>query len=58
MFRQHLLGLAIEEGTDRVPHDGRYYVLDGDHVQKSFKSLRKALALYAEMKISKANDRV
>ena len=54
MYRQHLGELAIEEGTDRVPSDGRYHVIQNGIVRKSFKTLRGALVFYATLKVPAA----
>jgi len=50
MFRQRLGDLSIEEGTDAVPSDGRYYVIAGGVVKRSFKTLKGAHALYASLR--------
>lgn len=50
MFRQRLGDLSIEEGTDAVPADGRYYVIAGGVVKRSFKTLRAAHSLYASLR--------
>jgi hypothetical protein len=50
VFRQHLGDLSIEEGTDAVPADGRYYVIAGGVVKRSFKTLRAAHTLYASLR--------
>jgi hypothetical protein len=50
MFRQHLGELSIEEGTDAVPADGRYYVIVGGVVKRSFKTLRGAQSLYVSLR--------
>lgn len=48
MFRQSIpqLGLALEEGTPRVPADGRYYILKDNQIQKGFASEKSAVAHY------------
>jgi len=50
MFRQHLGGLSIEEGTDAVPGDGRYYVIADGVVKRSFKTLKGAHSLYTSLR--------
>lgn len=52
MFHQRIegLGLSIEEGTAQVPHDGRYYVLSGGQVDRSYHSLREATRRYELLK--------
>ena len=50
MFRQRLGDLSIEEGTDAVPGDGRYYVIAGGVVKRSFKTLRGARSLYTSLR--------
>ncbi|MEI7925711.1 MAG: hypothetical protein WCI61_05945 [Chloroflexota bacterium] len=54
MFRQRLGDLSIEEGTDAVPADGRYYVLAGGVVKRSFKTLKGAHALYTTLRAAAA----
>ncbi len=48
MFHQRIegLGLSIEEGTDSVPHDGRYYVRRGGSNDRSYRTLREATRRY------------
>ena len=60
MFRQTIarLGLSIEEGTGNVPQDGRYYVLVGGVIRKSFKSLKDALAMYESLKAERLAETV
>ena len=41
---------SIEEGTDNVPHDGRYYVVERGVIQKSYKHLKDAVGSYEELK--------
>ena len=36
------ISLSIERYTDRVPKDGKYYILKGDHCVTSFRSIKKA----------------
>lgn len=52
MFRQTIagLGLSIEEGTDNVPHDGRYYVLEHGVTDRSYRTLRDANRRYEARK--------
>ena len=52
MFRQRLDDLSIEEGTAAVPADGRYYVLKGGVVRRSFKTLKGAQALYVTLRVA------
>lgn len=54
MFRQYVGELAIEQGTERVPADGRYHVLERGVLRKSFRSLRGAVAYYISLKPSTA----
>lgn len=48
MFRQAIEGveLAIEEGTNRVPQDGKFYVIHQDQIVGSYRSLKKAQEKY------------
>ena len=52
MFRQSIarLGLSIDEGTENVPADGRYYLIADRAIQKSYKVLRDALRPYEALK--------
>lgn len=52
MFHQRIegLGLSIEEGTDAVPHDGRYYVRRGELTDRSYRTLREATRRYEVLK--------
>lgn len=50
MFRQRLGDLSIEEGTAAVPADGRYYVIEGGIVRRSFKTLKGARVLYLTLR--------
>ncbi len=47
-YRQTIpeLELSIERGTNRVPEDGRFYVLRNGEVLGAFRSFKKALELY------------
>ena len=49
-YRQGLPGidLYIERGTDRVPADGRFYIVLRGETVGSFRSLRAALRRYRE----------
>ena len=52
MFHQRIaaLGLSIEEGTDNVPGDGRYYVMSGGVIDRSYRTLREAIRRYEALK--------
>jgi hypothetical protein len=52
VFRQAIdrLGLSIEEGTARVPDDGRFYVIEHGVALKSFVRLKQATAMYEQLK--------
>ena len=52
MFRQAIerLGLSIEEGTGRVPGDGRFYVMEHGVALKSFVRLKQAMVMYEQLK--------
>lgn len=54
MFRQTItgLGLSIEEGTDNVPHDGRYYVIEAGVAGRSYHTLRDANRHYEARKVA------
>ncbi|MSQ28968.1 MAG: hypothetical protein EXR68_00540 [Dehalococcoidia bacterium] len=57
MFHQRIegLGLSIEEGTDAVPHDGRYYVRQGGSNDRSYRTLREATRRYLALKTALAD---
>lgn len=40
--------MSLERGTNRVPSDGKYYLLKHDEVVASFKSLRQGEAAFRE----------
>ncbi len=48
MYRQTIagLGLSIEEGTDGVPGDGRYYIVEVGAAGRSYRTLRDAQRRY------------
>lgn len=48
MYRQTIagLGLSIEEGTDGVPGDGRYYVVEVGSAFRGYRTLRDAQRRY------------
>jgi hypothetical protein len=54
MFKQELptIGLSIEQGTDSVPDDGRYYVVVGGDVVFSSKARSAALGRYRSLRDS------
>ena len=41
--------VSIEEGTDKVPPDRKYYVLRDDKIMKGFRSLKAAKPLYKQI---------
>jgi hypothetical protein len=41
--------LSVEQGTEQVPHDGRYYVLKDRKVLASFRSLKQAQELFQKV---------
>lgn len=49
-YRQSRPGapVSLERGTNRVPLDGKYYLLKHDKVVASFKSLRQGEAAFRE----------
>jgi hypothetical protein len=56
MFHQRIaaLGLSIEEGTDNVPQDGRFYVLTGGRIDRAYRTLREATRRYESLKTAAA----
>ena len=52
MFKQTVpaVGLAIEQGTTRVPSDGAYHVLVGGRIVFSSKARKRALAEYQRLR--------
>jgi hypothetical protein len=52
MYRQTIagLGLSIEEGTDGVPGDGRYYVVEVGSAGRGYRTLRDAHRRYEARK--------
>lgn len=55
MFRQRIpgLGVSIEQATENVPADGRYYVINQGVIQRSYRSLRDATAAYDRLRDAK-----
>lgn len=55
MFRQTnpALNVSIEEGTENVPGDGRYYVVDRGVIGRNYKSLRDARRNYDQVKAAR-----
>ena len=51
MYKQEIreIGLSIEEGTARVPKDGKYYLIKDERILGSYRSLKKAQARYQEI---------
>lgn len=51
LYRQTIvdLGLSIERSTEKVPDDGRYYVLREYEVLGVFRTLKKAQALFKQL---------
>lgn len=43
-------GLSIEQNTETVPHDGKYYVLQGGAVVAGFPTLKKARERFQQLK--------
>ena len=52
MYRQTIagLGLSIEEGTEGVPSDGRYYVVEVGRTGRGYRTLRDANRRYEARK--------
>jgi hypothetical protein len=52
VFKQEVpsVRLSVESGTERVPQDGRFYVLRGDVVIQSFRSKTHALKAYRDLR--------
>lgn len=52
MYRQALVkhNLSVEQGTPAVPDDGQYYVVSEGNIVGGFKSLKRALACYNNLK--------
>ena len=50
-FRYTAIGttLSVEKGTENVPDDGRYYLLDNGRVLETFSSRKKAVARFREL---------
>ncbi len=48
MYRQGVpgSGLSIEQSTEQVPGDGRFYVIRSGVVGRGFRSLRDATTMY------------
>ena len=44
------MDLAIEQGTERVPHDGRYHILQQGSVVASYPSLKRARDRFQQLK--------
>ncbi len=51
MFKMYCEGapVSLEQGTESVPDDGRYYLLLDDQVVNSFRSLKKAREAYRQL---------
>lgn len=51
MYRQfnERAGISIEQGTGKVPDDGKYYVLQDGEIVGTFKSLKKAEGTYKKL---------
>lgn len=56
MYRQfnERAGISIEQGTGKVPDDGKYYVLQDGEIVGSFKSLKEAEETYRKLVEEKA----
>ena len=52
MYRQTYpsLNLSIEEGTSKVPADGRFYVIERDGIVQGFATLKQGLRRYEQLK--------
>lgn len=52
MFKQEVpsIGLSVESETERVPRDGRFYVLQDGAVTDSFTSKAQALKAYRQLR--------
>jgi hypothetical protein len=50
-YRQAIpdLNLSIEKATDKVPDDGKYYVLQNGKVLGAFRNLKQAQVLYRKI---------
>ena len=50
-YRQRVadIELSLERATDRVPHDGNFYVVLGNEVKGKFRGRNEALKLYREL---------
>ncbi|MGE0230083.1 MAG: hypothetical protein AB7U23_16405 [Dehalococcoidia bacterium] len=55
MYRQGIpgLGVSIEQATERVPADGRYYVISQGVIQRGYRSLRDATLAYDRLRVAK-----
>jgi hypothetical protein len=51
MYRQTIPGynVSIEEGTENVPKDGRYYVLKDNQIVGKFTNLKRAREKYLQL---------
>jgi len=51
MYRQlnERAGISIEQGTDNVPNDNKYHVLQEGKVVGSFRSLKQAEEIYRKL---------
>lgn len=46
------LDLWVEEGTERVPHDGRFYIVKDGVVAQGFADAKKALARLSALRFA------
>lgn len=58
VFKQSIpgLNLSIEEATENVPADGRFYVIDRGVIHRGYKTLRQATAVYDELRADRQAD--
>ena len=58
IFKQSIpgLSLSIEESTENVPADGRYYVIDRGVIHRSYRTLRQATAVYDQLRAERTTD--
>ena len=51
MYRQfnERAGISIEQGTDKVPNDNRYYVLSDGKIVGGFRSIKRAEDTYRKL---------
>ncbi len=58
VFKQSIpgLNLSIEEATENVPADGRFYVIDRGVIHRSYKTLRQATAVYDQLRADRRAD--